>query len=110
MLDEHGGTTMGGTVAVADEEVFAIEVVGGAVAGGFPFFFVTFQEERSATEEHVLALAVEIGATDCLASSYSHAIVALGTTTAVVPGHEEIVVTVMMKDEGRLDGVASCKA
>lgn len=101
---------MGGTVAVADEEVFAVEGVGGAVAGGFPFFLVAFQEERPTAQEHVLALAVEIRSADRLASSYGHAIVALGTPTAVVPGYEEIVVAVVMKDEGGLDGIASCIA
>ena len=41
-LDEEGGAVAGGAVTVADEDVLAVDVVGGAVASGFPLLLVAF--------------------------------------------------------------------
>lgn len=41
-LNEKGGTVAGGAVTVADEDVLTVDVVGGAVASGFPLLLVAF--------------------------------------------------------------------
>ena len=108
-LDEHGGSIAGGAVAVTDEDVFAVEGVGCTVTGCFPFFLVAFQEEGATTVDHILAVAVEVGTVDGLAATYCHTVVALCSTTTVVPRNEKIVIAAVLEDEGGFDGVRACE-
>ena len=108
-LYEHGCTVLGGTVAVADEDVLAVEGVGGTVAGSLPLLLVALQEERASAVGHVLAVAVEVGSADRLAAAHGHTVVAPGASATVVPRHEEIVVAAVLEDERGLDGVGAGK-
>lgn len=94
---------------MADEDVLAVEGVGGTVAGSLPLLLVTLQEECAAAVGHVLARAVEVGAADVLAAPNGDTVVALGTATAVVPRHKEIVVAAVPKDERGLNGIGTGK-
>lgn len=108
-LDEQGGTILSGAVAVADEDVLVVEGVDGTVTCSLPLFLVTFQEEGAATIGHILTIAIHIGTVDGLAAPYGHAVVRLGTTTAIVPRHKKIIIAAMLEDEGRFDGVRTGK-
>ena len=109
LLNEEGGTVETGRVAVTDEEAFPIEVVGSTMACGLKRCFIAFQEKGASTIQHITTFMVKIGARYLFGAPYSHTIVALGTTTAVVPRYEEIIVATMLQNEWRLNGVATCK-
>ena len=96
---------MGDAVAVTDEDVLTVQVISCAVACCLIFLLVAFEEDVTATVAHVNTLAVEVGAFDAAAATHRHTVVALGTLTAVVPGYEEVVPAVVLKDERCLDGV-----
>ena len=57
-LDEDGGSILGDTITVADENVLTIHVIDGTMTCGFIFVLVAFEEEVAATIAHVNALAV----------------------------------------------------
>ena len=84
-LYEQGYTMLCRTVAMADEDVLAVEIVGGAMSCCLPLFLVSFKEECASSIGHVLAFAVEVWAFYTLAASDGYAIVALGSAAAVVP-------------------------
>ena len=92
---------------MADEDVLSIEIVGSTMAGSLPFFLVTFQEESATTICHVLACAVKIWSFNVFATPNSHAVVALCTTAAIVPRHEEIKEVTVLEDERSLYGVCA---
>ena len=95
---------------MTDEDVFTVDGVGGTVAGSFPFFLVALDEEGASAVQHILTFAVEIRSLNALAAAYGYAVVALGTTTAVVPRYEEVVPSAVLEDERCLDGIAACEA
>lgn len=76
---------MGNTVTMTDEDVLAIEGIGGTMACSLKRLLVAFEEDVASSVTHVNTLAVEIRAFHTATASYGHTIVALGTLTAVVP-------------------------
>ena len=98
---------MGGAVAMTDEDVLVVDMVDGTVAGSFIFLLVTLQEECTTAKQHVLALAVEVRPFHRPAATYGDAIVALGTSAAVVPRNEQVIIAVVFKDERSLDGIGT---
>ena len=106
-LNEHGGSVLRGTVAMTDEDVLSIEIVGSTMSGSLPFFLVTFQEDSATTICHVLACAVKIWSFNVFAAPNSHAVVALCTTAAIVPRHEEIKEVAVLEDERSFYGVCA---
>ena len=84
-LDEQGCSFVGNAIAVADEDTFVAKGIGGAMTGSLEFLLVAFENERSASEAHVMAFTVEVRTFDATTAAYSHAVVALGALTAVVP-------------------------
>ena len=70
---------------MADEDVLAVEIVGGTMSCCLPLFLVSFKEECASSIDHVLAFAVDVWAFYTLAASDCYAIVALGSAAAVVP-------------------------
>ena len=97
----------GNAVAVTEEVVGGAKAIDGAVAGSIEVDLVALEEQGSASQPHVLAVAVEVGAFHRAATSHGNAVVALAALTAVVPGHEEVVPAVMLEDERCLDGIGS---
>ena len=98
---------MGDAVTVTDEDVLAVEGIGGAVAGSLKGFLVALKEDHATTVAHVDAIRIEIRSLDTAATAYGHTVVALRALTAVVPGDEEVVPAVVLEDERRLDGVGT---
>ena len=108
-LNEEGRAVLLGAVAVTDEDVLTIEVISSAVASGLPFFLVAFEDDGTATVDHILARTIEIGTLHRLAAPHGYAIVALGTSTAIIPRYEEVIIAAVLKDKGGLDGVGTSK-
>lgn len=107
-LDEQSDAILSRAVAVTDEDVLAVEGVGGTMASGLPLFLVAFQDDGTATVSHILAAAVEVGTVYRLAAPHGYSIVRLGTTTTVVPRHKEVVVAIVLEDERCLNGIRAC--
>lgn len=103
------------TISMTNEEVTSLlllrqrEMIDGTMAGCLISFLIAFDDERAASIEHRLTLAVEIGAGDLPASSDDHTVVALHAPTTVVVTDEEIVPALVLEDERSLDGIGSCK-
>ena len=57
-LDEDRGTVLGDAVAMTDEDVFAIDMIGSTMTRSFICFFVAFEEEIATTIAHIDAFAV----------------------------------------------------
>ena len=82
---EYGGSLMGNAIAMTDKDIFTIDVVGSTMACSLKLFFVTFEEDRAATRQHILSIAVNVRAVHGLAAAHCNSIVALRTTATVVP-------------------------
>ena len=61
-LHEQGRAVHGGRIAMADEDVLAVEVVDSTVAGGLVLLLVAFENDSAATFHHVVSAAVEVWA------------------------------------------------
>ena len=68
---------MGDAVAVTDEDVLTIEMVGRTMASGLEIRLVAFEEELAATVAHVPAIRVEIRTVDAFAAPNSHPVITL---------------------------------
>ena len=98
---------MGDAVAMTDEDVFVIDMIGSAMPSGFVFLFVAFKEEIASAIAHIDAVAVQIRAINRLTATYSHTVVALATLTTIIPGYKEIIPTVMLEDKRCLNGIGA---
>ena len=85
------------------------EMIDGTMTGCLVLLFVAFDDERAASVEHRLTLAVEIGPGDRPASADDHTVVALHAPATVVVTDEEIVPPLMLEDKRGFDGIGSCK-
>ncbi len=90
-LDKDRGTLALYAVAVAEEDVLAVDVVDGTVAGSLVLLLVALDDDGATTLQHVMAVAVEIGAVDLTAAPYGNTVVALRAAAAIVPRHKEVV-------------------
>ena len=98
---------MGDAVAVTDEDVLSVEVVGGTMACCLIRLLVTLKEQLSTSIAHVYAVRIEIRPVNGLAPTHSDAISALAALAAVVPRHKEIIPSPMLIDERSLNGVGA---
>ena len=98
---------MGNTVAMTDEDILTIDMIGSAMAHSLKLLLVAFEEQGAAAIAHILAAAVEIRPIHLTAATYGYAVVALGSATTVVPRHKEIVPAIVSEDERCLDGIRS---
>ena len=108
-MDEDGSTVLGHTIAMTDEDVFAIEVIGCAMTSSFILLFISFEEEVATTIPHVDSFTIEIRTIDGLAAPYCHTIIALGALTAVIPRYKEVIIAPVFEDEWCFDSVRSGK-
>jgi hypothetical protein len=76
---------MGDAVTMTDEDVLAVESIGGTVTSSLKRLLVALEEDVSSSVTHVNTLAVEIRPFHTATATYSHTVVALGALTAVVP-------------------------
>jgi hypothetical protein len=70
---------------MTDEDILTIKGIGSTMAGSFPLFLITLQKERATAISHILTVTIQIRSVDSLTTPHGHAIVTLGTTTAVIP-------------------------
>lgn len=103
------------TISMTNEEVTSLlllrqrEMIDGTMAGCLISFLIAFDDERAASIEHRLTLAVEIGAGDLPASSDDHTVIAFHAPATVVVTDEEIVPALVLEDEWSLDSIRSGK-
>ena len=106
-LDKDGGSLMGDAIAMTDEDVLTVHRICSTMACGLECLLVTFDKELAATIAHIDACRVEIGAFDTAATTYGNLIGTLTALTAVVPGYEEIIPAIVLKDERSLDSIGA---
>ena len=94
---------------MTEEEIAIREGVGRAMTHRLIFLLVAFQQQGATAIAHILAILVQIRTSHLLASAHGNTIVALDATAAVIPAHEEIVITTMLHDERSLDGIGAGK-
>ena len=105
--EELGAGTELGVVGVGDVVPIAVgELIDRAVADAVEALVGTYEEGSSAKGE-VVAIAVEIGAGDGLATTVGNLVGGILAAAAVVVAHEEIVPVATLEDEGRLDGIVA---
>src|SRR5882672_9888873 len=75
----------------------------GAIVADPGIVFVSLNHERPATFEHGLSFFVQVGSGDCLRSSHHDLIGTFLTTTTVIPGNKQVVVTVLPENERSFD-------
>ena len=92
---------------MTDKDIFSVNGVCSAMACCLILFLIAFEQDGSASIEHVVATLVEIWSIHILASTHGDAIVALAASTTIVPRHEEIIVALVFHHEGSLDGVGA---
>lgn len=107
-LDKYRCPLMGDTVTMTDEDVLIAQMIDSTVASSLVLFLVALKNQRSPTLAHVDAVTVEVWTIDRLGATHRYSVVALGTTTAVVPRHKEVIPASMLENEGGLDGVGAC--
>ena len=76
---------MGDAVTMTDKNVLTIYMIGGTMTGSFEFLLVAFEKQVAPAITHINTFAVEVWPVDSLAAPDSHAIVALGALTTIVP-------------------------
>ena len=92
------------------EEVITIgEGIGRTMAHRLIFLLIAFEQQGATAIAHVSACLIQIRTSHLLAPAYGNTIVALDATAAVIPAHEEIVITTMLHDERSLDGIGAGK-
>lgn len=112
--DQFWHTFTFNTITMTNEEVTSLlllrqrEMIDGTMAGCLILPLVALDDERAATIEHGLTLAVEIGTGDLPTSSDDHTVVALHAPATVVVTDKEIVPALVYEDEWSLDGIGSC--
>ena len=95
-------------VTMTDEDILVAQMIDSTMASSLELFLVALNEERASTLAHVDTVAVEVRAINRFGAPHRNTVVALGTTTAVVPRHKEVVPASMLENEGGLDGVGAC--
>jgi hypothetical protein len=105
--DKYGCSLMGDTVTMTDEDVLIAKMIDSTVTCRLELLFVTLQKERSPTLTHIDTVTVDIRTINRLGATHRYTIVALSTTTAVIPRHKEVIPISMLEDEGGLDGVCT---
>ena len=105
--EELGAGTELGVVGVGDVVPIAVgELIDRAVADAVEALVGTYEKGSSAKGE-VVAIAVEIGAGDGLATTVGNLVGGILAAAAVVVAHEEIVPVATLEDEGRFDGIVA---
>lgn len=84
-LDKNRGAIVGNAIAVADEDILTIHVIGRTMACCFEVLFIAFEEEFATTIAHIGTIGTQIGAVDSLAAAYGYTVIALSPLTAIVP-------------------------
>ena len=107
MLYQDAGTIVGNAITMTDKDVLIIEMIDCTVTSRLKLFLVALKNQRSPTLAHVDAVTVEVWTIDRLGATHRYSVVALGTTTAVVPRHKEVIPASMLENEGGLDGVGT---
>ena len=108
MLYQDAGTIVGNAITMTDKDVLIIEMIDCTVTSRLKLFLVALKNQCSPTLSHIDTIAVEIRTINRLGATHSYTVVALSTTTAVVPRHKEVIPASMLENEGGLDGVGAC--
>ena len=109
LLNQDAGAILWHAITMTEEVIAIRERVGRAMTHRLIFLLVAFQQQGATAIAHVLAILVQIRTSHLLASAHGNTIVALDATAAVIPAHEEIVITTMFHDERSLDGIGTGK-
>ena len=94
-VNQDAGTIFGHAVTMTEEVIAIREGVGRAMTHRLIFLLITFKQQGATAIAHIPALLIQIRTSHLLAPAYGNTIVALDATAAVIPAHEEIVITSM---------------
>src|SRR5574344_22876 len=85
--------------------VFILYMIYCAVPHGFEIFFIAFGYNRASALKHRFSVTVNIWSCYIFTASNSHAISTFLALTAIIPAHEEIIISAVMKYEWCFNGI-----
>ena len=105
--DDEDGFAIGNLISMANKDIAPAEIVHRTMACRLECGLIALYDRIAAAVSHVDASVIAVRSFDVPASSDDHPVGALIAETAVVPADKQIVIAVMMEDEGGLNGVIS---